>query len=150
MVAVFNAHLDSYSENGGLHIMPDAAHEVSATLLITIDGRKVSVGNIRENFDDLSNVLVRLGTKVSDGYPSSIGFRVLLRTNVPKIKDSGSIEDNYHLVSCKFDPRWGEVSYMHTTKEDMRELVEVRFFESGSCCNSRLRPQATKPRIIYE
>lgn len=142
MGAVFNTQLNSYSKDGGLRIMPDAAHEVSATLLIAIDGRKVPVGNIRENSDDLANVMVRLGTKVSEGYPSSIGCRVLLRTNVPKIKDSGSIEDNYHLVSCKFDPQWGEISYMHATQEDKRELVEVRLSESAFCCSGRFRPQA--------
>lgn len=128
MVAVSKTQLDSYPENGTVRIMADAAHEVSATLLLTIDGRKVYIGNMREVFDDLANVMVRLGTKVSDGYPSSIGFRVLLRTDTPKSRDSGSIKDNYHLMSCKFNPQWGEISYKLATKVDKRELVEVRLF----------------------
>ncbi len=131
MVAKSNTQLDYSSQDDGPRIMPDTAHEVSAILLLTMNGRKVPIGNIRDDFDDLANVMVRLGTKVSNGYPSSIGFRVLLRTDVPKNGNSGSIEDNYHLMSCRFDPQYGEISYMRATEEDKQELVDVSLIVSS-------------------
>lgn len=105
--------------------MPETAYEVSAMLLLTMNGRKFPVGGIREDLDKPADIMVRLGTKVSEGHPSSLGFRVLLRTDTPRIIDSGSVEDNYHLVSCKFDPQFGAMSYKLALKEDRQEIMNV-------------------------
>lgn len=130
MVKVTNHPLVSTSEKSGLHIMPETAHEVSATLLLNKAGHKVFIGDAFEKYAGPSNIMVKLGTKVSDGYPSCVGFRVFLRTDVAKCTDSGSIEDNYHLVSCRFDPEAGHMGYAHATKEDKQELIEVRSLSS--------------------
>lgn len=116
---------DPFLQDDYPHIMPKTAYEVSAMLLLTMDGCTVPIGNVREYYDKPADIILRLGTKVSEGYPSSLGFRVFLRTDTPKIQSSGLFEDNYHLVSCKFDAQFGAVSYKVALKEDRQEIVNV-------------------------
>lgn len=114
---------DPFLQDDYPHIMPKTAYEMPATLLLTMDGRTIPIGNVRENYDKPADIILRLGTKVSEGYPSSLGFRVFLRT--PNVQNSGLLEDNYHLVSCKFDLQFGAVSYKVALKEDRQEVTNV-------------------------
>ncbi len=116
------------TEHGGLRLSPEAAYEVPVILQLTINSRVHVVGGVRKGLEQPANVMVLLGTKVSDGHPSCIGFRVLLRTETPKAKDSDSIEDHYHAVSCRFDPQGGKVTYAKVTSKDKEELMSTKPF----------------------
>ena len=113
-------------------ILPETSHEVSALVLLLIDAsNNTLIGDIKEDVADPPKILVRFGTKISDTHPSSVGFRVLLRTDTPKSTESGSIEENYHLVSVKFDLEEGSVKYRETTKIDKRQLIELGSSRKG-------------------
>ena len=109
--------------DGTIRILPEAGHEVSAILLLIVDNHATIVGSVKEDLNRPDNVMVLLGTKVSDGHPSCVGFRVLLRTDSPKSKDSGSIENHYHVISCRFDPHGGSMTYAKATAQDKQEIL---------------------------
>lgn len=104
--------------------MPEAAHEIAAILLLNIDGQVSVIGNVREDPSNLPHVLVRLGTKVSDSHPSCVGFRVWLRTDKPKSGESYTIDDYYHTVSCRFEPKAGSMAWAEASNNDIQDLVQ--------------------------
>lgn len=104
-------------------ILPEGGHEIPAILLISMNDQTNVLGNLPENLQDLPNVLVRLGTRVSDSHPSSVGFRVFLRTETPNVTNgSGSLESHYHVLSCHCDPERNALSYSPVTEEGRKEL----------------------------
>lgn len=114
------------TQDMNLRVLPEGGHEVPVILLLTIDGQVHAFGKVEEDLNQPEDVMVRLGTKASDGHPSSVGFRVFLRTETPKANSIGSIEDHYHIVSCRFDVSEGEVSYAKITAQERDELAVTR------------------------
>lgn len=113
-----------------LRVLPDSAHEVPVILLVSFQGKTYLVGSIQENLHFPPDVMVRLGSKVSDGHPSSVGFRVFLRSDVPKTSGRQSLEDHYHVVSCKYVPHGNTLSFKATTAQDIHELVAASPFST--------------------
>lgn len=109
--------------SGALQILPEAAYEVGVMLLVhSRDGSKY-IGNINKRFENhlehLPAVMVLLGTKVSDAYPSCVGFRIMLRSHFLQTKSSGSLEDNYCVFSFNFRPnRNSSVTFSQATDQD--------------------------------
>ena len=109
-----------------LQILPEGGHEVPAILVFTIQARIYALGNIKEDLKKSTNVMIRLGSKVSEGHPSCVGFRILMRTDTPKSEISGSIDDHYHVVSCRFDPSGGNATYAKATAQNKQDLAKIR------------------------
>ena len=109
-----------------VRILPETAHEVPVILLFTNRGRTTMLGDLRANGMSVPDIVVRLGTRVTERQPSCIGFRIFLRSDDPRAQSSRSIEGFYHLISCKFDPRGGAVTYSQATAKDKEELLSVR------------------------
>lgn len=130
MAAQVVDRLSDSQNDGGLQILPEGGHEVPAILLLTINGQNHAIGNVKEDLSHPPNVMVRLGTRVNDRHPSSVGFRVLLRTDKPRFEYSGSIDDLYHTVSCKFDPQGGNLTYAKAIAETKKELTKTRHFRA--------------------
>ena len=126
MASLTVATIQGNIHHGGLRILPEGGHEVPAILVFTVQGRIYALGNIKEDLKHPTDVMIRLGSKVSEGHPSCIGFRVLLRTDTPKSETSGSIDDHYHVVSCKFDPSGGNATYAKATAQNKQDLRTIR------------------------
>ena len=123
--------LDSTSAGLVPRILPKGGHEIPAILLISMSGQTHVLGSLTENLQDLPNVLVRLGTKVSDTHPSSVGFRVFLRTEIPIVTNgSGTLEDHYHVLSCRSDPERNALNYSPVTEEGRETLSS--YIQTGS------------------
>ena len=116
--------------NRAPQILPETAHEVQAILHFTINGQTNILGNINDDVRRLPNVMVRLGTKVSYSHPSSVGFRVFLRSDCFKANSTGSLEDFYHIVSCKFNPKENTPITAVATGQDKLELYQSRPWKS--------------------
>lgn len=122
-------HLESIDPRH-FQVLAEGGHEISALLRITTSGNLNIVGSSKElvltNEGGLPAVIVRLGTKVSDPHPSSVGFRVLLLNDRRKPNATGSFEDYYHVVSCKFGSH-GEnaVVCSPATEGEMHEVSDA-------------------------
>ena len=112
-------------EDKVFRLLPEGGHEVPAFLVLIIDNEICTLGGTTEDFYHPNDIMVRLGTKVSEGHPSCVGFRVFLRTETPK-PGGDSIEDNFHIISCRFDSSVGDVTYRKAASHDLDELTRVQ------------------------
>ena len=111
--------------HGSVQILPEGGHEVRALLAFVNNGKTHIIGDVHQDVQPVPEIMVLLGTRVSDDHPSCVGFRVLYRTTRPKT-NSGSIEDNYHIESYKLEPSLGTVSYSQVTDKQAYELKTLR------------------------
>ncbi|KAL6716261.1 hypothetical protein ACLMJK_005827 [Lecanora helva] len=109
-------------------MLPEGGLEISGILDLEVNGKHHILGSLKEDFAHPKPVVVRLGTKVSDEYPSALGFRVLLRTRTPRSNDTGLIDDLFHVISCHLDPQSGTVVYGHASAQDVQALRNSRRF----------------------
>ena len=107
-------------------VLPAGGHEVEGVLLFP---SRTVLGEFGQDMDSLPAIMVRLGTKVSDFYPSCIGFRIMLRNSKTKIQAQGTLEELYHIVSCKFKPLNGGVSHRALTTEEAKCFIDGHPFE---------------------
>ena len=113
---------------GGFRILPEGGHEVPAILVLTVNGETHALGTAKDDLRHPANVMIRLGSKVSDKHPSSVGFRFLLQTDTPRPHAKCSVDDYYHVVSCRFDPVGGTIDHSKVLPAMKRELVEIHSF----------------------
>ena len=120
--------LPSSFNNKDLRLLPEGGQEVPAILVLTKDRQTHAIGAAKDDVGNPASVMVRLGSKVGDNHPSSVGFRVLLRTDTPRTPSSCSIDDHYHVVSCRFDPESGNLTHSKVSPDEKKELMKIRPF----------------------
>ncbi|KAG8525384.1 uncharacterized protein KY384_009028 [Bacidia gigantensis] len=120
------APTDDTEKASSPQILPPGGHEIPIALLHTHDGKPVIIGNFVDNLDTGPPMLLRLGTRVSDRYPSCLGFRLMLRSHGTPAQPLEAMEDSYYVVSVRFRPH-GQNSVRHTraSNDDFRKVVGI-------------------------
>ena len=88
-----------------MRVLPAVAEEIQAVILVDLPTdnplqlRHIRLGDLKNLIQNLPQMTVRLGTHVSESYPSCVGFRIFLRDVNCKVAQNGEAESLYHIVS---------------------------------------------------
>lgn len=105
-------------------VLPAVAEELKALVLLDhgnkthIGGDSTRTGSLKTNLTDLPNASVILGTKVSEGHPSAVGFRILLRRLHQGGRPMSEAEANYIALSFKYKPQGNNITLRQASKTD--------------------------------
>ena len=95
--------------------LPPGGHEIPVILLLKDNGRIFIHGSFSNSTVSERKILLRLGTRVSDTYPSTVGFRIVLRNREPNARTLETMEDAYYVMSFRFRPQGNNIMHSLVT-----------------------------------